>query len=149
MIDTSQATDFINDPDVLCLSELEDEIEIDDGYGQQSVETGNEDEKEYLQDEEKNDFLSYNFFRKEPFDQELDELASCSKKEITRKKRKQGTHGHQVFCDHQVITRLLISITEFAYLFLKDPKKARTAQIRKWGSAGDQVTETHLLLLQL
>jgi hypothetical protein len=55
--------------------------------------------------------------------------------EQAKKKRKQGTHGNQVRSD------LFTSWPPFPIdrTVLQDPTKARTAQTKKWGSAGDQV----------
>eukprot|EP00291_Cryptomonas_curvata_P018886 CAMPEP_0172169430 /NCGR_PEP_ID=MMETSP1050-20130122/10699_1 /TAXON_ID=233186 /ORGANISM="Cryptomonas curvata, Strain CCAP979/52" /LENGTH=207 /DNA_ID=CAMNT_0012840483 /DNA_START=34 /DNA_END=653 /DNA_ORIENTATION=+ len=115
MISTS---DFSDDtPDELFLDDVEDEIGMEDRFCHQSLETGNEDESGSLQDHDNDHLLASIFFKTEPLDQDYsDRLTLCSKKELTRKKRRQGTHGHQ------------------------DPKKARTAQVRKWGSSGDQST---------
>jgi hypothetical protein len=138
MISTS---DFSDDTlDELCLGELEDELGIEDRF--HPLETGNEDESGSLQGEDYDRSLASTFFKTEPLDQDdSGKLAPCSKKELSRMKRKQGTHGHQVcYVTRQVSYQIHDPLL---YLRLKDPKKARTAQTRKWGSAGDQVAEPY------
>ncbi len=92
------ASDFSNDTcDVLCLGELEDEIGIEDMfYHASTAEPGDEGESGSVHDDNNSDFLACTFFKTETSDQDLKKLPPSSNKENSRKKRRQGTHGHQV-----------------------------------------------------
>jgi hypothetical protein len=86
-------------PDVLFLDEWEEaevsDVRIEDSFCDKSVETNNDEECGSL-DEEDCIIPTCTFLKSEPLDQVSEHSQAHSKEAINRKKRRQGTHGHQV-----------------------------------------------------